>query len=644
MRKQVILTLMEGSFEQGFPVLLRIREDGATSKTETQVIGRLPTAPYILEAFNNWQSAYGQWQSAYRQTVMHNFRIKPIPGVTNFSCRDLGSQLAERLNEWLKSDSNSREWQRIRDPLQRNLSETDEIQVIIQTEDIRLRQLPWHLWDLFSEHYRNAEIALSAPDYDPLPLKPKLNNKVKILAILGDSTGINVQKDRAILEQLPDAEITFLTEPQRQELNNQLWEQQWDILFFAGHSYSQVDGSTGQISINQNDSLSLKDLKNALTKAIFRGLQLAIFNSCDGLGLARELADLNIPQIIVMRKPVPDLVAQEFLKHFLSIFAQGTSLYLAVREARERLQGLEGDYPCASWLPVICQNPTTLPLTWQEMIRKNPPPPTRSWWQITPFRRRRAIAFSLTLLLVVLSKRLVSPPPAAGFSCGSSLQTYSVRNPSQSKIEGVRCVKFDKGGFHNFLPVFSWYGEGAWHNGKFKYRHLGHAFAQDSTQDTYRLRAYAADIFGNAEDAKEIFDKPLSIKLSSPVGTIPRTITVQDRNWDEIWELEEDNNVEGYSSPLNPEISTCGSDGFIEERGTDSIVRCKLKVQPQKPNSTSNYLTWYEEGKRHGFHYARIGIWDGSGYEVSDICKKSRFIGHCQLKSLLSSLVIVKSP
>lgn len=174
MRKQVILTLMEGSFEQGFPVLLRIREDGATSKTETQVIGRLPTAPYILEAFNNWQSAYGQWQSAYRQTVMHNFRIKPIPGVTNFSCRDLGLQLAERLNEWLKSDSNSREWQRIRDPLQRNLSETDEIQVIIQTEDIRLRQLPWHLWDLFSEHYRNAEIALSAPDYDPLPLKPLL--------------------------------------------------------------------------------------------------------------------------------------------------------------------------------------------------------------------------------------------------------------------------------------------------------------------------------------------------------------------------------------------------------------------------------------------------------------------------------------
>ncbi len=38
-----------------------------------------------------------------------------------------------------------------------------------------------------------------------------------------------------------------------------------------------------------------------------------------------------------------------------------------MREARERLQGLENEFPCASWLPVICQNPTTVPTTWQEL-------------------------------------------------------------------------------------------------------------------------------------------------------------------------------------------------------------------------------------------------------------------------------------
>jgi hypothetical protein len=361
MAKRVILTLMEGDFEQGFPVILRIQEDGATAETVIQ--GQLPPALDILELFNNWQSAY-------RQLVMPHSRIKPKPAqVTNFSSRQLGLELETRLNDWL--NSGSREWQKIRDGLQRNLRETEEIQVIIQTEDVQLRRLPLHLWDLFYNHYTKAEIALSAPEYRPQASTVPVSNKVRILAILGDSTGIDVQKDKAILAQLPNAETTFLVEPQRQELTNLLWEKQWEILFFAGHSSSQVDGNTGKIYINKTDSLSIAELKNALREAIERGLQLAIFNSCDGLGLARELADLQISQIIIMREPVPDQVAQEFLKHFLSSFSQGKSLYLAVREARDRLEGLENQFPFASWLPVICQNPAVVPPTWQGLFRRN---------------------------------------------------------------------------------------------------------------------------------------------------------------------------------------------------------------------------------------------------------------------------------
>jgi hypothetical protein len=104
---------------------------------------------------------------------------------------------------------------------------------------------------------------------------------------------------------------------------------------------------------------------------------MAIFNSCNGLGLARQLADLQIPQIIVMRENVPDYVAQEFVKHFLEAFSHGESFYLAVRYARSRLQGLEDDFPGASWLPVICQNPTSDPLTWEELRGKTNRLPTR---------------------------------------------------------------------------------------------------------------------------------------------------------------------------------------------------------------------------------------------------------------------------
>jgi CHAT domain len=191
---------------------------------------------------------------------------------------------------------------------------------------------------------------------------------VKILAILGDSRGIDLQPDRAALKAI-DADITFLDEPKRQELSETLWQQNWDILFFAGHSRSQPDGATGQLWLNPKELLSIADLQYALTQSINHGLKLAIFNSCDGLGLANELADLQIPQMIVMRQPVPDTVAQAFLSNFLQRFAQGQPFYQAVRNAREQLHDLEDQNPCASWLPVIIQNPATLPPTWQDFHR-----------------------------------------------------------------------------------------------------------------------------------------------------------------------------------------------------------------------------------------------------------------------------------
>jgi hypothetical protein len=88
-------------------------------------------------------------------------------------------------------------------------------------------------------------------------------------------------------------------------------------LFFAGHS--ETDNNQGKIWINKTQYLTIEDLKYGLRKAIRSGLQLAIFNSCDGLGLGFDLAELNIPQIIVMREPIPDAVAQEFLKYFLTL-------------------------------------------------------------------------------------------------------------------------------------------------------------------------------------------------------------------------------------------------------------------------------------------------------------------------------------
>lgn len=354
MGKLVILKLGGGNFEQGFPVTLQIGEEG--SSPDAQLTGQLPPAPQLPEC-------YREWRSTYRSLGLSVRLDKPKKQTTQVSitqpCTDAAKLLKDSLNEWLNSET----FRPVKEALLKKLQPSEVIRLIIQTEEFQHQQFPWHFWEILLEDYTKAEVALSAPQYDRVAVPETPRKKLRILAILGNSEGIDVQTDRAMLEQLPGAEITFIVEPQRQELTDALWEQGWDILCFSGHS--STEGKTGIIYINQTDSLTVSELKNALKKAIERGLCLAIFNSCDGLGLARDLTDLHIPQVIVMREPVPDLVAQEFLKYFLKALARGESFYLSVREARERLQAIEDKFPCATWLPVICQNPAELPPTWQ---------------------------------------------------------------------------------------------------------------------------------------------------------------------------------------------------------------------------------------------------------------------------------------
>lgn len=360
MEKLVVIKIGQGNFEQGFPVTLDIHQEG--DRAHTAIDGKLPDSPI--------DSLYDNWQSEYRQKVSGRM-IPKSAQVNNRSDSNLienSKLLKAELNNWLNSET----FRPLKDKFQQQINPDDIVRVIIQTEDNRLRRLPWYLCDLFA-NYPFAEVALSSPAFEQVQKSVQPKPKVRILAILGDSspdprTGIrlDINADKRFWESLPDAEPVFLVEPNRQKFNEKLWDEKgWDILFFAGHSSSQTDGTTGEIYINRQESLTIADLKFAVKKAIERGLQLAIFNSCDGLGIARDLAELQIPQIIVMREPVADLVAKKFLEYFLSSFYNGKSLYLAVREARERLHGLEQNSPCASWLPVICQNLAENPVTWQ---------------------------------------------------------------------------------------------------------------------------------------------------------------------------------------------------------------------------------------------------------------------------------------
>ncbi len=154
-------------------------------------------------------------------------------------------------------------------------------------------------------------------------------------------------------------------------ISQKLNEKDWNILFFAGHSYIDANNGETRFCIKYNNgrakcdvSLTIQELDNVLKTAFNRGLRLAIFNSCSGLGLARGLLKLNLPNVIVMREDVPSIVAEKFLKYFLEEFManKGTPAFLAVRKAIENLQMEQHQFPSASFLPVMCFNPATEPL------------------------------------------------------------------------------------------------------------------------------------------------------------------------------------------------------------------------------------------------------------------------------------------
>jgi ABC-type phosphate/phosphonate transport system substrate-binding protein len=385
MGKLVFLKVERDGFDQGFKVTLDIAEEGRFPHI-IGVSGFLQPALDVAESYRDWQEKYYRLESSYRRTRLYftednsSDEEETEPDNPIQDCYEAAEKLKQSLRCWLKGQ----EFRTIEEELLSDLSKSDEIRVILQTEDELLRKLPWEAWNFF-QRFPNAELGigpLSLPGNSALssrvPRKLGSSHKVKILAILGNSDGIDTQEDKKILESLPYADVCFLIEPSREQFKR-LWEESWDILFFAGHSSSK-DGDKGYIYINRTDEgrLEISELEETLKTAIANGLKLAIFNSCDGLGLARQLEKFHIPQVIVMREPVPDKIAQEFLKYFLTSFSRGTPLYTSVRHARKILRELlqvDRKFPGASWLPVICQNPTAKDFVWPSAQ------PKLSWWR-----------------------------------------------------------------------------------------------------------------------------------------------------------------------------------------------------------------------------------------------------------------------
>jgi len=368
-----ILEIQQGSLAEGFQVALEIRDERGLPTAKLG--GRLPGRAEL-------EGLYECWQHSFREAIALSARRgdddwlidESLPTHRSTSegveaCRRCARELEADLQAWLRPSAEEG-WVRIRERLREEFARSGKaVRLAILARDLRLWKLPWHTWDLL-EAYPEIGVGYGFPEFEQpkiLPVPPP-RNRVRILGVLGDSRHLDLTADRGAIAALGEAEPLFLEQPTAQKMIQTLREG-WEIFFFAGHS--RTERERGRIYLSDRESLTIEDFKHALKEAIRQGLQVAIFNSCEGLGLAQQLADLHIPAVIVMQEGVPDRVAQAFVREFLGEYAGGRSLSSAVRVARERLEEF-AELPGCTGLPLLCQNPATLPPTWVELIAPSP--------------------------------------------------------------------------------------------------------------------------------------------------------------------------------------------------------------------------------------------------------------------------------
>ncbi len=368
-----LLTINREEVEQKISVSLWLGNDRGYLPT---IDGKLSTIPDdVRDFYQEWQSIYQNIDSSRIKATIEQPQQPLQDSFWNYRAnyQNIEEKLETAINSWLNHDR-SETWHKVRDEIIKRIQSAKdrgkEIIVTIRTENDTLKQLPWHLWNILAESH--AEVVCSLGNWQPpqqisseIEKYPEEEN-INILAIKGGGEDINIATEEKIWRSLEDkyqVKVTWWKEPQLKQFET-LWHQKWDILYFAGHSNTQTiadRGEKGHIYINENEYIITGELKNTLAKASLNGLKLAIFNSCNGFGIAEDLSNLNIqiPQVVFMREQIPDNIASQFLDFFLKAFTTGKSLSSSVREARIKLKECSESkkyLPGISLMPVISVN------------------------------------------------------------------------------------------------------------------------------------------------------------------------------------------------------------------------------------------------------------------------------------------------
>ncbi|WP_419546501.1 ABC transporter substrate-binding protein [Microcystis sp.] len=409
MSRVVILKIGDGSFETGFSVTLEIRDNHLLIAPFAE--GKLVPNLDIADALQNYRRAYYHWvksQPSLGITVPHSMITHAAVGDPRDNLRQATQTLKDSLNEWLNSSYLSS----IQNRILFHIGNQSEVRFFIQTTHFDLQQIPWECWNFLHEWCPDVEIALTIQRNPPII---NLTSPIKVLVILGNIDIENEHNslclsslqtalgnpDKVYIQILsPSSEVPLSTK----NIHNELIKNPWDIVVYLGHSQTSSDGYDGVFIIDNDTALSpAHNLRNSLGIAVKKGLKLVICNSCDGLGIGRQLANIGVPHIIVMKEPIAVRVALRFLEVFLPNFLEHKSLQESLTIARQelRLHEFEVDAASSSLLPRLIENPEEPPL----ILPLPPENKGKNHEQSSPLRLssrwKQALLFILSILVTL---------------------------------------------------------------------------------------------------------------------------------------------------------------------------------------------------------------------------------------------------
>jgi hypothetical protein len=368
-----------------------------------ELFAQLDYPASLTTKYQAWQSAYVDgYKNLQRGRVVKNIGINLPPEYWHSRLVKAESELLYEFHQWLRNAALFE----IRTKIAGATKEHNQVDVFLTCDSLELTRLPWETWEIGAESVvpGTIRIARTPSSIRHEPPQPR-RGRARILVIVGYDEQLDFKKDRQAVERILNgaAEVKFIGLQPGQEpakLKTQICEaiadeRGWDMLFFIGHS-NEAHLMGGELGIAPGVFLSIKEIEQPLTEAKKRGLQFAVFNSCSGLDIAKSLISIGLSQVAVMREPIHNQVAQEFLVRFLQVLAEYRDVHDALLEACQYLK-LEKHftYPSAYLIPSLFCHPDA------ELFRLKP---SGFWqgfkrWQPT---RGEAIALSTLLLLSLM--------------------------------------------------------------------------------------------------------------------------------------------------------------------------------------------------------------------------------------------------